>query len=102
MRTYTYSEARQRLATVLDRARREGRVQIRRQDGAVFTVQPVSVKGSPLNVPGVETTLKPGELVRLLREQRKASEQRLMAALSDQRLQPPKARRRPKAPRSKK
>lgn len=30
MKTYTYSEARQRLATLLDQARREDRVQIRR------------------------------------------------------------------------
>jgi hypothetical protein len=59
MKTYTYSEARQRLATVLDLARREGRVQIRRQDGSVFMVQPIGSEGSPLDVPGVGTTLRP-------------------------------------------
>lgn len=93
MRTYTYSEARQRLAAVLDRARREGRVQIRRQDGTVYMVQPVSVQGSPLDVPGVETTLKPGELTRLLRQQRKASGDRLLAAASNRPLRPKKTRR---------
>lgn len=93
MKAYTYSEARQRLATVLDLARREGRVQIRRQDGSVFMVQSISSEGSPLDVPGVGTTLRPGELTRLLREQRRASGERLMTALSNRRLQPTQARR---------
>jgi hypothetical protein len=92
MKTYTYSEARQHLATVLDLARREGRVQIRRQDGSVFMVQPISSEGSPLDVPGVGTTLRPGELTRLLREQRKASGERLIKALSSRRALVTKAR----------
>jgi len=102
MRTYTYSEARQRLAAVLDRARREGRVQIRRQDGTVYAVEPVKAQGSPLDVPGVETSLKPGELTRLLRQQRKDAGEDLVAALSNQRLQPTKARRRGKPSKGKK
>ena len=67
MKTYTYSEARQRLATLLDQARREGRVQIRRQDGSTFVLQPVTRAKSPLDVPGVRSRLRPGELVELLR-----------------------------------
>jgi PHD/YefM family antitoxin component YafN of YafNO toxin-antitoxin module len=39
MKTYTYSQARQRLAALLDRARREGRVLIRRKDGEVFEAE---------------------------------------------------------------
>ena len=35
MKIYTYSEARQNLASVLDEARRKGGVRIRRRDGAV-------------------------------------------------------------------
>jgi antitoxin (DNA-binding transcriptional repressor) of toxin-antitoxin stability system len=42
MKLYTYSTARQRLAEVLEEASREGEVQIRRQDGRVYTVTPVA------------------------------------------------------------
>jgi antitoxin (DNA-binding transcriptional repressor) of toxin-antitoxin stability system len=42
MKLYTYSTARQRLAEVLEEASREGQVQIRRQDGRVYTVTPVA------------------------------------------------------------
>ncbi|MGH8592317.1 MAG: hypothetical protein ACREV3_00210 [Gammaproteobacteria bacterium] len=36
MKVYTYSEARQRFATILECAVREGAVGIRRKDGQVF------------------------------------------------------------------
>ncbi|HEX9692572.1 MAG TPA: type II toxin-antitoxin system Phd/YefM family antitoxin [Gemmatimonadales bacterium] len=98
MRTYTYSEARQRLAALLDQARREGRVQIRRQDGSTFVVQPVVSDRSPLDVPGVRTRLRRGELVALVRDERERSAGRVLMALSNnKRLQPTKARRRTKA-----
>lgn len=42
MKLYTYSTARQRLADVLEEASREGEVQIRRQDGRVYAVTPVT------------------------------------------------------------
>jgi prevent-host-death family protein len=45
MKTYTYTEARQKLAALLDQARREGRVQIRRRDGQLFVLQPVKAEG---------------------------------------------------------
>ncbi|MBI2201901.1 MAG: type II toxin-antitoxin system Phd/YefM family antitoxin [Armatimonadetes bacterium] len=93
MRTYTYSEARQRLATLLDEARREGRVQIRRQDGSTFVVQPVVSDRSPLDVPGVRSRLRRGELVALIREERERSGERVLTALSNKRSQPTKARR---------
>ena len=94
MKTYTYSEARQRLATLLDEARREGRVQIRRQDGSTFVLQPVVSDRSPLDVPGVRSRLRRGELVALVREERERSGERILNALSDKRLQPTKTRRR--------
>ena len=91
MKTYTYSEARQRLATLLDQAGREGRVQIRRQDGSTFLLQPVTASRSPLDVPGVSSGFRPGELVALVREEREQSGERIMAALSSGRL-PPQSR----------
>ena len=40
MRVYTYSEARQNLASLLDIAQRDGAVRIRRKDGQSFVLQP--------------------------------------------------------------
>jgi hypothetical protein len=93
VRTYTYSEARQRLAALLEQARREGRVQIRRQDGSTFVVEPVVSDRSPLDVPGVRSRFRRGEVVGLVREEREQSGARVLMALSNQRLQPRKARR---------
>jgi hypothetical protein len=93
MRTYTYSEARQRLAALLDQDRREGRVQIRRQDGSTFVVQPVVSNRSPLDVPGIRSRFRRGELVALVREERERSGDRVLMALSNKRSQPSKARR---------
>ncbi|HEX6808061.1 MAG TPA: type II toxin-antitoxin system Phd/YefM family antitoxin [Gemmatimonadaceae bacterium] len=77
MKTYTYSEARQQLASLLDEARRNGEVRIRRQDGSEFVVQPVRSSASPLDVPGLRANLRPGELVSLLRDERALGERRL-------------------------
>ena len=77
MKTYTYSEARQQLASLLDEARRNGEVRIRRQDGSEFVVQPVRSSTSPLDVPGLRVNLRPGELVSLLRGERARGERRL-------------------------
>jgi hypothetical protein len=70
MKVYTYSEARQRLASLLEQSQREGEVRIRRRDGQMFVVQPVAGIGSPLDVPGVKAHLRSGELVALLKESR--------------------------------
>ena len=78
MKTYTYTEARQQLAAVLDRARREGRVLIRRRDGQVFLLQPVTPEGSPLDVPGVCVGLEQGESREWLVESREESAGRLL------------------------
>jgi len=92
MKTYTYSEARQRLATLLDQAGREGKVQIRRQDGSTFVLLPVASTRSPLDVPGVRSTLRRGELVALIREERGAAGGRVVETLSNKRLQATKPR----------
>ncbi len=78
MKTYTYSEARQQLAALLDRARREGCVQIRRRDGQLFVLLPAKPDRSPLDVPGVRARLPRGELQKLLRSARESSVTRLV------------------------
>ncbi len=70
MMTYTFSEARQKLASVLEKARTEGEVLIKRRDGSVFVVKPVSKVGSPLDVDGVDLALSGKEIVNIVREVR--------------------------------
>lgn len=71
MKVYTYSEARQRLAALLERARREGSVRIRRRDGQTFVVQPEPSLDSPLDVGGVNLGLTHDEIVQVVREGRR-------------------------------
>ena len=77
MKVYSYSEARQQLAELLNRARREGVVEIRRRDGQVFDVRPTARTGSPLEVPGVSTGLSRREVVELVQESRRSTERLL-------------------------
>lgn len=74
MRVYSYSEARQRLAELLNRARQEGQVEIRRRDGQRFVVRPNQNPRSPLDVPGVDAGLSRREIVGLVRESRRSAE----------------------------
>ena len=50
MHVYTYTEARRKLATVLDKALEEGEALIRRKDGQVFVAKPRPRPDSPLDV----------------------------------------------------
>lgn len=70
MTVYTYSEARQKLAAVLDEAMKEGAVQIRRRDGATFVVRPEQPQGSPLDVGSIQTDVTTKEIIEIIREGR--------------------------------
>ena len=75
MKSYTYSEARGIFATVLEEAERDGAVEIRRRDGAVFRILPAPTskgrsKASPLNVKGVKLGVSSADLVAVVREGR--------------------------------
>ena len=62
MNTYTYTEARQKLASLLEQAAKYGEVRIKRRDGKVFVIKPQKRVGSPLNVDGVKLKSKsPGD-----------------------------------------
>ncbi len=67
---YTFSEARQNFSTVLERARAEGKVLIKRKDGSVFEIHPVSKNKSPINVIGIDLKLSANEIVDIVREVR--------------------------------
>ena len=70
MKVYTNSQARQKLAKLLDDARQEGQVQIKRRDGQTFIIKPVEEKESPLDISGVSTDLSLDELNEAVRESR--------------------------------
>lgn len=68
---YTYSEARQNLASLLEKAIREGEVRVRRKDGQIFVIVPEPISGSPLDVEGVDIDLTRDEIVEFVHEGRK-------------------------------
>jgi hypothetical protein len=70
---YTFSEARQKFASLLERARREGGVRVKRRDGQVFVIQPEPSAKSPFDVPGVDTDVSTEEIVDIVREMRERS-----------------------------
>ena len=70
MQIYTYSEARQKLAIVLDQAENSGKVLIRRKDGRTFALVPESITLSPLDVPTIKANISTKELIDIIREGR--------------------------------
>ena len=54
MKSYTFSEARQNFAAILEQARRDGAVRIQRRDGQSFVLTPETQQASPLDIPGVQ------------------------------------------------
>ncbi len=53
MKSYTFSEARQHFAAVLEAARRDGAVRIQRRDGQSFVLRPEPSTTSPLDIAGI-------------------------------------------------
>ena len=70
MGIYTYSEARQNLASVLDEAESTGKVVIRRKDGRTFVLTPEKSNASPLSVRNIRARVTTEELVAIVREGR--------------------------------
>lgn len=70
MKVYTYSQARQNLAELLDSAR-EAEVLIRRKGGDVFSVTLRRPANSPFDVPSVKTKATTQDIVEAVRDSRK-------------------------------
>ena len=68
---YTYTEARQKLAALLDKASQEGEVRVKRNDGQTFVIKPEQAAGSPLDVEGVNLDITTSEIVQFIRESRR-------------------------------
>ncbi len=65
MQVYTYSEARQKLAIVLEQAENT-----RRKDGRTFALVPEKIVSSPLNVPSIKANITTQEIVDIVRKGR--------------------------------
>ncbi len=70
MMEFTFSQARQNLAAVLEQAARDGEVRILRRDGRVFVLRPQMPAASPLDVGTVDLGVSTGEIVEIIREGR--------------------------------
>jgi antitoxin Phd len=70
MQVFTYSEARQKLAMILDQAENTGKVLIRRKDGRTFALVPEKTVSSPLDVPSIKAEITTKEIVDIVREGR--------------------------------
>jgi len=68
---YSYSEARERLSALLERALREGQVKIKSQDGRVFIIRPEqSLKTSPFEVRSIKLSITKLDILEAIRESR--------------------------------
>lgn len=71
MTIYTYSQARQQLAEVLEKALQEGEVVIRRRDGSSFSLKPnANLDNSPLDVKGVKLNVTTDDILSWIHEGR--------------------------------
>ncbi len=93
MTVYTFSEARQKFDALLERARREGAVRVKRRDGQVFLIQPERSRRSPLDV-GIDSDVSGEEIVDMVREMRQR-----VNVLQPEKTQPSRSKRAPKTER---
>ncbi len=70
MQVYTYSEARQKLSTVLKQAEDVGKVLIKRKDGRTFALTPEKSTTSPLDIPTIKAKITTDEIVEIIRNGR--------------------------------
>ncbi|MBU1181915.1 MAG: type II toxin-antitoxin system prevent-host-death family antitoxin [Pseudomonadota bacterium] len=77
MKVYTYSEARQRFADVLNIARSE-EVVIKRRGGETFSIIFKKSKKSPFDVPGIETKATTKDILAAVRESRERSVEQIV------------------------
>ncbi|HBC88661.1 MAG TPA: prevent-host-death protein [Lentisphaeria bacterium] len=71
MTVYTYSEARQKFSSVLNKANQEGSVRIRRKDGQTFLLKPEKTGKSPLDVPCLNLKLSTADIIDAIKEGRR-------------------------------
>jgi hypothetical protein len=82
MRVFTYSEARQKLSTVLDMARRED-VVIARRGGEAFRLSFKTEPKSPFDVPGIRTKATTQDILSAIKESRERESEQNAPADAD-------------------
>jgi hypothetical protein len=71
MKTYTYSQARERLADILEESKKE-EIVIRRRKGDIFSIAPKApVRRSPFDVSGLHKNISRKEIIEAIHESRK-------------------------------
>ncbi|MCU7937629.1 MAG: type II toxin-antitoxin system Phd/YefM family antitoxin [Candidatus Thiodiazotropha sp. (ex Dulcina madagascariensis)] len=73
MREYSFTEARQHFASILDEAKKEGVVCIKKKNGESFYIRPAISKKSPLDIEGVDLKVTSDEIVDIIRSGRDRS-----------------------------
>ena len=68
MREYSFTEARQNFASMLEEAKKKGAVCIKKRDGEAFYIKPVVEGKSPLDVKGVNLGITSSQIVAAVRE----------------------------------
>ena len=68
MTIYTYSQARQKFASILNQAKKKGKILIRRKDGSIFEIKPLARTKSPLDVSGIDIQMSKSEIIEYLKE----------------------------------
>jgi prevent-host-death family protein len=70
MKEYSFTEARQHFAALLDEAKKEGVVCVKKRNGESFYIRPATTKKSPLDIKGVDLDISSSEIVDIIREGR--------------------------------
>ncbi len=79
MKVYTYSDARQRLAEVLNIARKE-EVIIKRRGGETFTIVFKKTPKSPFDIPGIKTKATTEDILEAIKDSRERISEHDVAA----------------------
>ena len=71
MTTYSYSEARERLSVLLERALLEGQIKLRNRDSRVFIIRPERLqKTSPFEVRSIKLPISKTDILGAIHESR--------------------------------
>jgi hypothetical protein len=70
MKEYSFTEARQHFASILDEAKKEGVVCIKKKNGETYYIKPVISKKSPLDIKGVSMGISSKEIIDIIRSGR--------------------------------
>lgn len=71
MKEYSFTEARQNFASLLDEAQQKGAVCIRRRNGEAFYIKPAVLTESPLDIAGIDLQVTRDDIVDTVRASRK-------------------------------